>query len=111
MVNRSGRSAHANQDLWQSLPPVLPELQLPRIEITRFWHRRSGFDTSEFVAWTIKAIGLNGQPIPKEDEMLSQEDAEHIAAQWHALLGWPMVRLKQIVRTQLVIEEEDDASS
>ena len=104
----TGRSQHANIDLFKALPAQTPALPVPRIEIVRFWRTPSGFDTVQRVAWTVKAIGLNEQPIPKEDEVITQRDAEHIASQWQALLGWPIFRMKRVVQTQAIYELETE---
>lgn len=101
MINQE----YANRDLFRHLEEVVPsDLPVPRIEVTRFWRRKNGFDTRETVAWSVKAIGLNEQPIPKEDEVVSERDAEHIADQWAALLGWPIVRLRRVVQSQSITE-------
>ena len=106
MVNQQ----YQNADLFRSTEPVTLALPIPRIEIVRYWSRGTGFAKSEKPMWRVSPVGLNGQPLPKEDEVPMRDEAEHIAEQWNALLGWPIVRTKRVVQTTLIYElEAEDA--
>lgn len=101
-------SAHRHQDLFESIPAIVPELPVPRIQVVRWFGTREGFSTVQQAHWSITAIGLNGQEIPKEDDVVNERDALHIADQWHALLGWPIVLLRRVTRTQSVLYVEEE---
>lgn len=101
-------TAMKHRDLFRSIDTIVPELPVPRIQIMRWFGSKGGFSTARQAYWTVTAFGLNGQQLPKEDETVGEKDAEHIAAQWKALLGWPIVRLRTITQTQTIIEFEPE---